>query len=482
MRFACARSPRGCSTRRTASRSGATTSGRTTSTSRASSASTSGAQRAPVACFTATAKPDVIDDLCAHFARASGSSWSGSSVATSARTCPTSSSPRRKAQKAQRIVELLKTRAQDGGAAVVFCATRKTAQTMSELVTAAGTPCGCFHGGLEPETKKSVQQRFMRGRTGGDRGDQRLWHGRRQARHPCRDPCRHSGLAGELPPGGRPRRPGRSGRPLRAAVRPGGRGDPVPPVGDVAADQEGLRQPAQGDSHPRQAAQEFRDRRLSQGTAVRERGHDDRHRCAGTPSTKVTTAIAWLERSGFLKRNENNSRVFPPACAWPRSRRRCSASRRRPAGGMRQRYNAVAATLFRSLSPEGVSTDELMLDAGIQPEECFRILHKLEELGILVNDLGLTVRHVQGVRARPTGALRDLDRARARTAGPDVRARARRRCLDGSPQHLTIRPLCTELRRRMGLADGRPAVSPQIVRSCLPLSARTSAPEPRSAA
>ena len=32
---------------------------------------------------------------------------------------------------------------------------------------------------------------------------------------------------------------------------------------------------------------------------------------AADATTKVTTAVAWLERSGFLKRNENNSRVFP---------------------------------------------------------------------------------------------------------------------------------------------------------------------------
>src|SRR5690606_25523987 len=28
-------------------------------------------------------------------------------------------------------------------------------------------------------------------------------------------------------------------------------------------------------------------------------------------TTKVNTAVAWLERSGFLQRNENRSRVFP---------------------------------------------------------------------------------------------------------------------------------------------------------------------------
>ena len=122
-----------------------------------------GAQRAPVACFTATAKPDVIDDLCEHFSEGLGlklERFLGGHERENLSYLVVAAS---KAQKAQRIVELLRHELKDGGAAVVFCATRKTAQTMSELVTAAGTPCGCFHGGLESETKKDIQQRFMQG-------------------------------------------------------------------------------------------------------------------------------------------------------------------------------------------------------------------------------------------------------------------------------------------------------------------------------
>ena len=171
------------------------------------------AQRAPVACFTATAKPDVIEDLCAHFREGLGSSCSASSAATSARTCPTWSSPSPRRRRPSASSSCCKHELKDGGAAVVFCATRKTAQTMSELVTAAGTVCGCFHGGLEPEIKKRRPAALHRGRSAGDRRDQRLRHGGGQARHPRRDPRRHPRLAGELPAGGRARRPGRPAPP-----------------------------------------------------------------------------------------------------------------------------------------------------------------------------------------------------------------------------------------------------------------------------
>ena len=121
------------------------------------------AQPAPVACFTATAKPDVIEDLCAHFREGLGLELERFLGGHGRENLYYLVVPVTKAQKAQRIVELLKHELRDGGAAVVFCATRKTAQTMSELVTAAGTVCGCFHGGLEPEIKKNVQQRFIEG-------------------------------------------------------------------------------------------------------------------------------------------------------------------------------------------------------------------------------------------------------------------------------------------------------------------------------
>jgi ATP-dependent DNA helicase RecQ len=117
----------------------------------------------PVACFTATAKPDVIEDLCAHFREGLGLELERFLGGHGRENLSYLVVPVSRAEKAQRIVELLRHELKDGGAAVIFCATRKTAQTMAEMVTAAGTNCGCFHGGLLPEMKKDIQQRFMQG-------------------------------------------------------------------------------------------------------------------------------------------------------------------------------------------------------------------------------------------------------------------------------------------------------------------------------
>jgi ATP-dependent DNA helicase RecQ len=423
-------------------------------------------QHAPVACFTATAKLDVIDDLCAHFRDSLQLELTRFLGGHERENLSYLVVPVLQAQKAQRIVELLRHELKDGGAAVVFCATRKTTETMSALVTAAGMVCGCFHGGLEPEQKKDVQQRFMQGELaviaatnafgmGVDKPDIRV--------------VIHADIPGSLE------------NYLQEAGRAGRDGLAARCV--LLFDQEDVETQFRLAATSQLTKKDFdgllgairrRVRRLksseivvsakellaeSEGTSIDIDARD--------ASTKITTAIAWLERGGFLKRNENNSRVFPTSLRVATLE---DAQQRIAAAGLsdaaRDRFSAVVTALFRSLSPEGLSTDELMLDAGIAPQECFRILHKLEELGVLANDLGLTVRVSKGVKGASDIALRHLDQLERALLdlmsehAPDADA-------DGTAQHLSIRPICTELRRRLGLPDGDPGASPQTLRSCL---------------
>jgi ATP-dependent DNA helicase RecQ len=86
-----------------------------------------------------------------------------------------------------------------------------------------------------------------------------------------------------------------------------------------------------------------------------------------------------------------------------------------------------------------------MLDAGIRPEECFRIVHQLAKLGILANDLGLTVRLIRGVRAASASRLEYLSAMEKALielmaeSAPDADQ-------DEAQQHLNLRAVCTELR------------------------------------
>lgn len=424
------------------------------------------AQSVPIACFTATAKPDVIDDLCGHFSDGLGLELERFLGGHERENLSYQVISVSKSEKALRIVELLRHELKDGGAAVIFCATRKTAQTMAELVTAAGTVCGCFHGGLQPELKKETQQQFMQGELsviaatnafgmGVDKPDIRV--------------VIHADIPGSLE------------NYLQEAGRAGRDGDGARCV--LLFDEQDVETQFRLSASSQLTKKDFdsllgairsRVKRLKNSEIVvsakellAESDGSSIDIDAPDASTKVTTAIAWLERSGFLKRNENNSRVFPASLrveTLEEAQRRIAAADLPEA--TRQRYSAVAATLFRSLSPEGVSTDELMLDAGIPPEECFRIMHKLEELGILANDLGLTVRVSKGVKGASDIALKNLDRLERELLdlmtehAPDAEA-------GGAAQHLSIRPVCTELRRRLDLSDSDQSVSPQTLRNCL---------------
>jgi ATP-dependent DNA helicase RecQ len=423
-------------------------------------------QSAPVACFTATAKPDVIDDLCAHFREGLGVNLVRFLGGHERDNLSYLVVPASRAEKAQRIAELLRHELADGGAAVIFCATRKTAQTMAEMVSATGMPCGCFHGGLLPELKKDIQQRFMRGELaviaatnafgmGVDKPDIRV--------------VIHADIPGSLE------------NYLQEAGRAGRDGEAARCV--LLFDQEDVeaqfRLSASSQLTPRDfvgllRAVRSRVQRLksqeivvsakellaeSEGTGIDIESPD--------ATTKVTTAVAWLERSGFLKRNENSSRVFPASLRVASLEEALS---RIGAAGLpevpKQRFSAVATALFRNQQPEGISTDELMLDAGIPAEECFRILHQLEALGIVANDLGLSARVSKGVKGASDIALQHLDRLERglldlmSELAPDADA-------DQTAQHLSIRPLCTELRRRMELPERDSRVSPEAVRNCL---------------
>lgn len=184
-------------------------------------------------------------------------------------------------------------------------------------------------------------------------------------------------------------------------------------------------------------------------------------------STKVTTALSWLERQGFLKRNENATKVFPASLrVTSLQEAKDRIDKADLTATVRQKFLAVAIALFRSDTPEGLSTDELMLDAGIKPEECFRIVHQLAKLGILVNDLGLTVRLMRGVRGASASRLeylsameKELVELMAENA-PDADQ-------DDAQQHLNLRAVCTELRSRLNLDDEKGQLDPTQVRACL---------------
>ncbi|KAB8044565.1 RecQ family ATP-dependent DNA helicase [Janthinobacterium aquaticum] len=422
--------------------------------------------QAPIACFTATAKPDVIEDLCEHFQEGlqvklktflGGHERSNLSYAV----VPTTGG-----EKPQRIVELLRDGLRQEDAAVVFCATRKSAETIAQIVAQQGVACGCYHGGLSADVRKETQRRFLDGELqviaatnafgmGVDKPNVRL--------------VIHAEIPGSLE------------NYLQEAGRAGRDGSEAkcvllfdPKDVETQFRLSSTSQLSQRDFVGLLRALRFQARKLNKDEIVIS-AKELLAQSIGTgieidapdASTKVTTALSWLERHGFLKRNENATKVFAASlrvASLQEAKERIDKANF--TASVQQKFLAVATALFRSDTPEGLSTDELMLDAGIRPEECFRIVHQLTKLGILVNDLGLTVRLMRGVRGASISRLEYLS-AMEKELVEFMAENAPDADQSDAQQHLNLRAVCTELRNRLHLNDEKGQLDPTQVRACL---------------
>ena len=127
---------------------------------------TAGAQRnPPVLCLTATAKPEVKDEICAYFQQHLGidmTVFDGGSRRTNLQFDVIQTSDADKlAEIWAQLTEHLPT--PRPGGAIIYCATRRHTETVAEFLRSKGIEAAHFHAGLKPESKKNTQQRFISG-------------------------------------------------------------------------------------------------------------------------------------------------------------------------------------------------------------------------------------------------------------------------------------------------------------------------------
>ena len=119
----------------------------------------------PVLCLTATAKPDVQADIVDYFRQALGIQlkvFDGGAQRTNLEFVVVQTSGGEKFAHIHQILAADLPEDEPGGA-IVYCATRSHTQEVAEFLQAKGVRADYFHAGRPPETKKNVQESFIRG-------------------------------------------------------------------------------------------------------------------------------------------------------------------------------------------------------------------------------------------------------------------------------------------------------------------------------
>ena len=419
----------------------------------------------PVLCLTATAKPDVVDDIARHFREELKIELAVFDGGAERSNLAFEVIPITGGEKFSDIFQVLESHLPPGmpGGAIVYCATRQQTEDIAEFLKLKGVAADRFHAGLPPETKKEVQRRFIGGELraiaatnafgmGIDKPDVRL--------------VIHADIPGSLE--NYFQEAGRAGRDrdlarcvlLYAA-------DDVERQFGMSARSRLTREEIHGILRAlRNLDRKKRFNGDVVATAGEILGEDEEkvfERDSATDDTRVRTAIAWLEESQLLTREENAVQVFPSSLrvgSLDEAKRRLA--RTRIADTYRGQLLLIAEALIGADADEGISTDELMGVSGLSPDGVRGALYDLERFGIASNDTALTAFVHTGVersshkRLEDAAALETALIAYMREAAPDMGKG------DSSPLHLRI---AAQVLRDRGLADPLPERLFRIVRS-----------------
>lgn len=368
----------------------------------------------PVLCLTATAKPEVIEDIVGHFRSKVGIELKVFDGGAKRNNLDFDVIPTTSAEKFAHVHQVLMNTLplEMPGGAIVYCSTRAKTEEMAEFLTMKGLATGFFHAGMAPESKKSVQDRFVRGELrviaatnafgmGIDKPDVRL--------------VIHADIPGSLE--NYLQEAGRAGRDREAARCV------------LLYTQEDVEWQFGMSARSRLTQMEIQailkslrnlDRKKKLGgelvaTPAEILAEDTEgifERDSATDDTRVRTALSWLEEAKLLSREENSVQVFPSSL---RVASVAEAEAKLVAMPMTPDYRRQLLSLVRALvvadPDEGISTDELMGLSQLSSEKVRVALFDLERVGIASNDTALTAFVHAGVERSSMQRLEEADSA-----------------------------------------------------------------------
>ena len=347
----------------------------------------------PVLCLTATAKPDVVDEIVDFFRQELAIElevFDGGARRTNLDFVVVKTGVGEKFAHVHQVLTADLPEDEPGGA-IVYCATRSHTEELAEFLQAKGMKADHFHAGLPPETKKTVQETFINGGLraivatnafgmGIDKPDVRL--------------VVHADIPGSLE--NYLQEAGRAGRDQQAArcVLLYTQEDVERQFGMSARSR--LTRP---EIHGVLKALRNLDRRkrtegevvATSGEILTEDEDNAFERDSATDDTRLRTAVAWLEEAVLLTREENRVQVFPSSLrVGSVAEAQSKLQQKNVAVDYRRQLLKICETLIEADADEGISTDELMAASGLNSEGVRKALHDLEEVGIASDDTALT--------------------------------------------------------------------------------------------
>jgi ATP-dependent DNA helicase RecQ len=360
-----------------------------------------------IACFTATAKKAVEEEIVDYFRRELGQELRLFEGGVDRNNLHFEVQTVNRAEKMERVFDLLEERLPSDGAAVIYAATRRQTENINEYLVKKGVSSAAFHAGLKAPEKKQIQEDFIAGQIqvivatnafgmGIDKDNVRL--------------VIHAEIPGSLE--NYLQEAGRAGRDQKDAE--------CVLLYDEQDIETQFKMGALSELSLRDIWQILRGLKLAKknrdGEIVITTGeilrsdivetsfdHEDKQ-----ADTKVRTAVAWLERAGFVERNHNSTGVFQgrPAIRNLDEAQEKISTLELPVLTKR-RWMAILTALINANPDEGLSADQLaelpeFLDPPEQVTEgdgpprmadsqlILKTLNDMAEAGLVKRDLLLT--------------------------------------------------------------------------------------------
>lgn len=423
----------------------------------------SGDEIAPVLCLTATAKPDVVADICEHFSARLGLELLRIDGGAARSNLSFEVSPTGRSSKNADILEAIEAHLPEAGAsgAVVYFATRSNAENVAAFLKTQGLAADYYHAKRTAEEKTDIQEAFRVGELrviaatnafgmGIDKPDIRL--------------VVHGDVPGSLE--NYLQEAGRAGRDRAPAhcvllfnAEDVDRQFSLSARSRLARHEIGaiLKAVRRLDSRTRRSGEVV----ATPGEIVKEERDYEFQRDDATDDTRIKTAVAWLEEAKLLRREENRVQVFP-ASLTVRGLEDAQAILARAEISETRRADLlrVVSHIINAPKEEGISTDELGGASGLSLPALRKALTDLEALGLATDDTNITVFVHVGVEDRSSVRLDAASRLEAeliallREEAPDADS--------GALYPFNLAATCQALREK-----GYTAVRPDIVSSLL---------------